>query len=332
MTSIERTDWDDIIVGAGSAGCVFADRFSAGLGRRALLLEASGSDKSIFIQMPAATQKNGSRCSAARAFVDPVRHRRNLTIATRTDARRIVIEGARATGLEVVSKGRPMRLRCRGEIIVSAGAIASPQLLLASGVGPAQDLEHLGIDVVSQSPDAGRNLQDHPGLGMTLGVSIPTYDDEMALLKQVLHGANWLFRGRGARTTPDAHLVGFLKSSPEEPEPDIRVAGHGELVLKRSSCTTVVGVCRPRSRRRITLRGSDPSKPPKIENRVLGDPDDLNRLARGIRAGHGIIRRSPLKEIVTDPIMPNVTSGNLNAPCMMIGKRAATMILENQKA
>src|SRR3546814_3459515 len=94
---------------------------------------------------------------------------------------------------------------------------------MLSGIGDPAELAEHGIPVTAASPDVGRNLQDHPGLGMTYEVTIPTFNSEMALWKQVVHGVNWLLRGKGAGTTPDAHALGFLRSGPDVDVPDIQV-------------------------------------------------------------------------------------------------------------
>ncbi|MEK7414637.1 MAG: GMC oxidoreductase, partial [Planctomycetota bacterium] len=343
-----------------------------------------------------ATQRKGWRNSSARAFIDPIRGRSNLAILTHATARRLVFSAKRAAGVEVLRRGKIATLKARREVVLSAGAIGSPHLLLASGVGDRKRLEAVGIAVVADNPAVGQNFQDHPGINMTYGISIPTFNDEMVLWKQVLHGANWLFRGRGPGATPDAHIVGFIKSSPNEPIRDIQVhvtpagyslAGEGsELVLKESSFTIVVSVCRPRSTGSIDVRSSDPSIPPVIRHRLFEDEDDLARLTKGVEVVRAIVEAAPLKSLVTRAmdqvlhtaagkvltdhvrskardiahpscsvrmgtdgnaaltpdlrvrgvegvrvadasVMPVVTSGNLNAPCMMIGERCADFIL-----
>src|SRR3546814_10411544 len=149
---------------------------------------------------------------------------------------------------------------------------------------------------------------------MTYEVTIPTFNSEMALWKQVVHGVNWLLRGKGAGTTPDAHALGFLRSGPDLDVPDIQVhvtpagylvEGEGDLVLKENSFTTVVSVCRPRSRGRIRLKSADPAAPPSIQHRLFGDPDDLDQLARGISAVRAIVREAPLSALVKRPLAPN---------------------------
>jgi choline dehydrogenase len=342
-----------------------------------------------------ATQRRGWRCSAAKAFVDPIRSRPNLRIVSQSQVERVVVRDGRAVGVEVITGGRRRTFSARGEIILSSGAIGSPQILMASGIGDGAALSRLGITVAADRPSVGRNLQDHPGLGMTYEVSIPTYNSEMALWKQAMHGANWLFRGKGIGTTPDAHLVGFLSSDPSESVPDIQVhvtpagyliAGEGELVLKENSFTAVVSVCRPRSRGHIELKREAGGYAPAIHHRLFDDEDDLVRLRRGIRAVRAIVDAGPLGTVVRRPIdpdwrdvsddamdahlrafagtiyhpsgtcrmgpdadsvvdpqlrvrgvaglrvadasiMPAVTSGNLNAPCMMIGEKASALVL-----
>ena len=136
----------------------------------------------------------------------------------------------------------------------------------------------------------------------------------MALWKQAIHGANWLFRGKGIGTTPDAHLVGFIRSDVGEDTPDIQVhvtpagylvAGEGEFVLKESSFTTVVSVCRSKSRGQIDIRSADAELPPEIRHRLFQDADDIDRLARGIQVVRNITRKTPLSNIVEGPIEPS---------------------------
>jgi choline dehydrogenase len=271
---------------------------------------------------------------------------------------------------------------------------------MLSGIGDPAELASHGIEVTVARPAVGRNLQDHPGIGMTWAVRIPTYNSEMARWKQLLHGANWLLRGRGPACTPDAHLVGFLRSDPALDLPDIQVhftpagylvAGEGELILREDSFTAIASICRPRSRGSIGLKSARPQDPPAIRHRLFDDLDDRDRLGRGIRRVREIVRAAPLAEIVSHPlqpdwedlpdaamaeyltahagtiyhpsgtcrmgadaesvvdpalrvrgvanlrvadasIMPNVTSGNLNAPCMMIGEKAAELVLASHKA
>jgi choline dehydrogenase len=234
---------------------------------------------------------------------------------------------------------------------------------------------------------------------MTWSVRIPTYNSETSGWKTLLHGANWLLRGRGPGCTPDAHVVGFLRSDPALDLPDIQVhftpagyliAGEGELILKEDSFTIIASVCRPCSRGEIGLKSARPEDPPAIRHRLFEDPDDRDRLARGVRLVRRIVREAPLADLVKRPlqpdwtdveeaeiapyltayagtiyhpsgtcrmgsdaesvvdpalrlrglqnvrvadasIMPRVTSGNLNAPCMMIGEKAAEQIIATRR-
>src|SRR5947208_557485 len=179
---------DYVIVGAGSAGCALAGRLSEDPSTRVLLIEAGGRDRHPNIKIPAAaeaagipyvddyngpeqdgaalvqvTQRNGRRFSAADAYLKPAKDRSNLEIVTGALVSGLQIEGGRATGVRFRDKrGREEVAHAGREVLLSAGALGSPQLLMLSGIGPADQLRQHGIDVVADLPGVGANLQDHP--------------------------------------------------------------------------------------------------------------------------------------------------------------------------
>jgi choline dehydrogenase len=341
-----------------------------------------------------ATQHKGRRWSSARAFLKPVLSRPNLSVSVRTRAERILVDGGRVVGLRIREEARSPRDVRADEVVLSAGAIASPHLLLLSGIGPAEHLHAVGVGVVHDLPGVGENLQDHAGFAFTLEVDVPTYNDEAGFGRRLLHAARWLATGTGPGATPDAHLIAFYPSGGSG-RPNIqihftpagyRVAGEGDLLLKESSVTVVVSLCRPRSKGRIRLRSPDPAVPPSIEPHLFADPADLADLSAGAEIARSIIRTEPFASrvvrelapgaavggpadwpdflvanagaifhpagtckmgvdaaavvgpdlrvhgieglrVADTSIMPAVTSGNLNAPAMMIGERASDMII-----
>lgn len=236
-------------------------------------------------------QQRGRRYNAARAYLHPARQRRNLAIRTRSECRRLLIENGRCTSVEYRKGDRLHRAEARREVILCAGAIASPKILMLSGIGPAGQLRDSGIDIVRNLPGVGANLQEHPEGMVGIDVNVPTYNTEINSWKIVLHGLNWLLFGRGPATSPYPHAVAFIRSAPDEPRPDIQVqlgpyafsfSEEGVIPYHRPAISAAINVSHPRSRGSIRLRSADPDAPPVIRHALLDD-DDMNRLIRGCR-------------------------------------------------
>jgi choline dehydrogenase-like flavoprotein len=237
------------------------------------------------------TQKNGERWSVARAYLDPARARANLYIETGAIATRILFEGRRAIGVEFDQGGTRRTLRARREVLLAAGALQSPQLLMVSGVGPAAELQRFGIDVVADLP-VGRNLQDH------LDVIINRRVDDTDLLGLSPVGAvkllrairRWRRERRGVLTSNFAEAGGFVRTLPELTRPDVQLHfvigmvdnhnrtmhwGHG---MSCHSCPL-----RPKSRGTLTLASRNALDAPRIDPGFLSDAEDLETMVRGFK-------------------------------------------------
>ncbi len=266
-----------------------------------------------FIQ---STQRRGWRHSTARAYLGPARARPNLRVLTRAHASRIVFEGARAVGVQYTRRGVRHEARAAREVILCAGAIGSPHLLMLSGVGPADALRMHGIAVVQDNPNVGENLQEHAGAWMTYRMRVPTLNNEKSPLKQALHGLNWLLFGRGPATTAGAQAVAFLRADETEDQPDIQLhfspVGYKflptQVVLYDEPTVSVIpNVCRPKSRGRITLHSADPNDPPNIDMPLLQHPDDVRLLIEGCKRVREIMRRPAISGVVIDESAPGTS-------------------------
>lgn len=238
------------------------------------------------------TQRNGRRCSSARAYLEPASERANLTVISGAQAERVIIEGGRATGVRYRRGKKPETVSARQEVILSAGAFQSPQLLMLSGVGPAAHLKKNGIDVVVDAPEVGGNLQDHIDY-IVLRRTKTKYSVGMNLpFLAGLPGAISAYRksGEGPLTSNIAEAGGFLKTDPALDEPDIQlhfltalVDDHGRKKHFGDGVSCHVCVLRPKSRGAVRLASPDPMAAPAIDPRFLSDPDDVERLRKGAR-------------------------------------------------
>ncbi|MEM5452417.1 MULTISPECIES: GMC family oxidoreductase [Paraburkholderia] len=342
------------------------------------------------------TQRGGERCTVARAYLYG-RERPNLHLIADATVLRVRFDGARASGVELARGGAIETLRARAEVILAAGAFNSPQLLMCSGIGPADELRALGIAVRHDAPEVGRNLIDH--IDFTFNKRVRSSDT----VGYSLRGAARMTAGfvrylqgrRGMLTTNVAEAGGFLKSRPELDRPDLQlhfctalVDDHSRRLHWGHGYSLHVCVLRPASRGTVTLASADARVAPTIDPRFLCDPRDLDALVQGARLARRILDAPALAQLggrelythgeqsdahlretiarhadtiyhpvatcrmggdarsVVDPqlrvrgvtglriadasVMPTLIGGNTNAPCVMIGERAADFIAQTR--
>jgi choline dehydrogenase-like flavoprotein len=259
------------------------------------------------------THKNGERFSAAKAYLTPHLERPNLQVITGALTTRVLTEMVdgrpRATGVEYRpdgGRGAPevLELNLGGEVVLSAGAFNSPQLLMLSGIGPAGQLREHGIKQVHELPGVGENLHDHPDV--VIVVNAPKLTDLFGLsLTGVWRMLRGIFEWRRARsgmlTTNFAEAGGFIRSAPEEAIPDLqwhfvvgKLVDHGRKTVLGHGYSCHVCLLRPRSRGTLRLASADPAAAPLIDPAFLKDPDDMARLVRGFKLTRRMLQQSAL--------------------------------------
>jgi choline dehydrogenase len=256
----------------------------------------------------------GRRSSTAVAFLDPIRHRSNIEIRTGVHVQRVQIENRRATGVVFTQDGAEHRVQAKREVIISAGTINSPHLLMLSGVGPAEHLRANGVDVVHDLP-VGANLQDHITVGCDVRVTPSTsMNSSIRGLPKLMQGVRYILTRGGPVATGGSQACAFVPSMPGASRPDLQlnfrpftmIAGQGgELVIEKDPgiCATAA-LLHPRSRGRIELRGPAPETRPVIIPGFLSHPDDAARLVAGQRWVARILRAKPLGDQVTQASIP----------------------------
>jgi choline dehydrogenase len=245
---------------------------------------------------------DGRRCSTAVAYLHPVRRRSNLRVVTGAMAGRILIERRQAVGVEYRRGGAMHRVRAGREVIVCGGAVNSPQLLMLSGIGPADDLRRHGIPIVLDRPEVGANLQDHYDLVLQYESRRPvTIYRELLPFGQVKVALEYLVGRQGLGAAPIVPVGGFLKTDPALERPDIqlhfmatRLRDHGRVRPDRHGYSCHVCQLRPESRGRIALASADPAAPPHIQANYLAAEADRHVMRSGVRLVRDLLARPAL--------------------------------------
>lgn len=255
------------------------------------------------------TQLRGRRWSAADAYLRPARRRPNLTVLTGAQVDRVTLDGERATGVTYrASDGGERRLTARREVILCAGAIGSPQILMLSGIGHADRLREVGIEPRYELVGVGENLQDHLSTGVMVYCPRPITMLAAESLGQVLR---YLFSRTGLLSSNVAEAVAFIHTEPDLPGPDVELIfapsaylDHGQTPPPDHGITVGAILLQPRSRGRITLASANPADPPVIDPAYLTDEDDLRRLIAGLRVAEQIIETEAMRSYAGRPMDP----------------------------
>lgn len=265
------------------------------------------------------TVKNGRRCSAAVAYLNPAKKRANLQIETRALAARVLFEGQKAVGVEYTQNGQTKQAKARGEVILAGGAINSPQLLELSGIGDPALLQEKGIDVVSALPGVGENLQDHFVIGnrYRMKPGSPSVNQQSRGLAMIGEVFKYLTQRKGLLTLSAAHVAAFIKTRPELATPDVqyhilpatmdlqKMTETGDMELEKHPGITIAPCqLRPESRGSVHIKSGQHDAHPAIRPNYLSDPLDQQTAVAGIRWARELAAQPPLAQYIEHELEP----------------------------
>jgi choline dehydrogenase len=275
------------------------------------------------------TQRDGRRCSSAVAYLHPARQRPNLTVATHAHTSRILFKGQRAVGVEYLQRGRSTTVR-GGRVILAAGAINSPQLLLLSGVGPADELRETGVKPFHELPGVGRNLQDHLDICTLVHCRQKiTYDQ----LSEVLVGLRYLLGRGGPGSSNIAEAGGFVVSRhATDDRPDIQMHfvpafldDHGRNILGGHGMTIHACALRPESRGDLKLASADPRTAPRIQPNYLTMEYDRRMMLECVRLSRQIFAQAAFRPYAGEELYPGSGADSDEELMAFIRRKAETI-------
>jgi choline dehydrogenase len=276
--------------------------------------DLNGAEPEGISLMPTSIRK-GVRHSSAEAYLHPVRKRPNLVVETSAFARRVLMQERKATGVEYERNGTIQKVLATREVILAAGAISSPQLLMLSGIGPGRHLQEHGIAVVADLPGVGENLHDHPYTTCTYR-TVPenSLNRELRGLRVVWHGIAYYLAKRGPLTNGASQACAFARGLPDAPGPDLQIVFRPmSHVYDRSARITPdpvprvtggVAYVRPKSRGRLFLKSADPRQAPGMYANYLAEESDEEGLLAGVKWVRRIFQTEPLKSQVLSEDSP----------------------------
>ncbi len=263
------------------------------------------------VSMVQTFQKRGRRWSCADAYLKPALDRENLEVVTRAQVLGLELDGTRVTGVRFLRRGREQTVRAYREVILCAGAFNSPQILMTSGIGPADHLREVGVEVAHDLPGVGQNLQDHPFLTMMWETSDTN----------TLYGAEhprylvpWLLRRKGPLTSTAAECMAFVRTRPGLPAADIQLH-MGPLYFESHGAGTYDGHCytiaptllTPKARGWVKLASPDPLAKPSILTNALAEEEDVASLVEGVKLAQRIAASEPLRSKTVKAILPDAS-------------------------